>query len=239
MIKYALTILSALCLVSPTLATESPTWFIQAEHATDLFLEEWKQSEFSHGNTFQEMEFRFSKNKLDKKLRLRDCEEDVNTSIVTLSKSYQHMTIALQCDQPRWKINRPISISILRPIVVLSQAIPRGTVLMKEHLQLKKIDITRLHRGYYADPKSLLGSAAKMSLRMGEIVGPHQVKPRYLIVKKQQVIISAKTKSLSVNVKGVALENGFMGDIISIRNLSSNRVIEGRVSGIGKVTVAL
>lgn len=244
MIKHALSILCLLTAtslaVSETVVPEnpsspSPSWDTQAEAATDSFLIEWKQSQFADRNA--QIEFR--KNNLDPHLRLKSCSVPLDVGIVTLSKNFKHMTVAIKCESPRWKINRPIVLSIMQDAVVMAHSVPRGTVLTQDHLTLKKIDLTHQHRGFYNSIKPLLGAATRVSLRMGQIIGPNQVKPQYFVHKQQEVVISANTKSLSINVKGVALESGFLGDIISVRNPRSDRVIEGRITGIGKVAVAL
>jgi len=230
----ALAATSSVCAVADN-KPEAQTWLHQVESTTDAFLEQWGKESFANSTH----KVTFKKNNLDRMTRMPVCEVPLDTKIINLSKSYQQLTLTLACDMPRWKINRPIQLSILAPVITAKTALPRGTVLTKDHLKSQEVDITRVHRGYYTDKKNLIGATTTRPFNMGHLINPSQVKPPFLVRKQQQVVVSAKSKTLSVNVKGIALEDGFMGDIISIRNPQSKRTIEARVTGLGKVLVAL
>jgi flagella basal body P-ring formation protein FlgA len=65
------------------------------------------------------------------------------------------------------------------------------------------------------------------------------VQPAEAIRKGDQVVITARSGTVSVRMPGEALSDGVIGKQISVRNQRSNRVIRARVVGPGQVEVAL
>jgi len=54
-----------------------------------------------------------------------------------------------------------------------------------------------------------------------------------------QVVISARSGGINVRMQGEALSGGTLGQQISVRNLTSQRVIRARVAGPGQVEVEM
>jgi flagellar basal body P-ring formation protein FlgA len=53
------------------------------------------------------------------------------------------------------------------------------------------------------------------------------------------VVISARSGAINVRMPGEALSGGILGQQISVRNLTSQRVIKARVMGPGQVEVEM
>ena len=51
------------------------------------------------------------------------------------------------------------------------------------------------------------------------------------------VTIVAVVNGLAIEAKGMALQRGNRGDIIKVRNLSSKKILSGRVAGVGRVEI--
>ena len=79
----------------------------------------------------------------------------------------------------------------------------------------------------------------KRNLKAGETLRPSLLKQPKTIKKGQKVSIIARSGSLQVSMPGKALDSGHTGDHIRIRNLSSKRVIEGRIIGPDQILIAM
>jgi flagella basal body P-ring formation protein FlgA len=53
------------------------------------------------------------------------------------------------------------------------------------------------------------------------------------------VNIIAKSDSFEIKSFGVALDDGSLGEIISVRNKQSGRIVQGQVSAINQVVINL
>lgn len=67
----------------------------------------------------------------------------------------------------------------------------------------------------------------------------HDVGRRPLVRKGDVVEVSASSGLLRVTLKGLALQNGALGDIITVRNPESLKVIPALVVGENRVEVRL
>ncbi|MCW8884662.1 MAG: flagellar basal body P-ring formation chaperone FlgA [Motiliproteus sp.] len=148
-------------------------------------------------------------------------------------------SIKASCNSPRrWTVSMRGQVDIMRHVVVSQRPLPKDTVLELSDLELELKGLSRLRNGYYSDPKSLIGYELKRSLQQHQILTPRLLLPPLLVRKDEQVIIHAGSSSiLAVRVAGIALEDGRKNQQIRIRNSSSGKVINARVTATGQVRV--
>jgi flagella basal body P-ring formation protein FlgA len=109
--------------------------------------------------------------------------------------------------------------------------------LKQSDLELSKTNISRLNRGYFTDLKEVVGMQLKRRFRRGEIITPHMVKAPKIVKRGDIVPLVAKKDRFYVKMKGKALMNGAEGERIRVKNLSSSRIIEGKVQKNGDIIV--
>ena len=73
----------------------------------------------------------------------------------------------------------------------------------------------------------------------GKIISPRAVNRRQLVNRGDKVIIKAVVEGIEVRMNGEAMGNGANGERISVKNLSSNRIINAVVTAQGIVSVIL
>jgi len=123
------------------------------------------------------------------------------------------------------------------PVVVLKRPLPRGAVLSAADLALERRPLTRLPQDALFDLKEAVGKELRVGLPAGRILRQTQVKVPPLIKRNQIVKIVARSAHLTVVAQGQARQDGCLGEIIRVRNLSSKREIYARVAGPGVVEV--
>ena len=94
-----------------------------------------------------------------------------------------------------------------------------------------------LSNGAFDDLKLVLGKRLKKSLRKGAILKASHLNPDWLVYKNQKVTIEHKIGKIYVKMNGIALSNGAKGDRILVKNISSNKTVEGFVKSEKKISI--
>lgn len=177
---------------------------------------------------------------LDKRLRLAKCSKPLTAFESPNTKRVGRTTVGVRCEGERsWKLYVSVNIQVMRNVVALKKPVTRNSVLQSSDLQLVEKNIASLHGGYFTNKAALTGKFTKSAMQAGSIISPAQVKNPLAIKKGALVTILADVGGIKVRMKGKALKGGAMGDWISVKNLSSNRQVEGRITGSGVIQVTL
>lgn len=176
---------------------------------------------------------------LSPSLKLRQCSDDIQFELKRDVYQSPNNTIEAQCVSPSWKLYIPITIDIYGPIVISKTSIPKNTLIRAHHLELKEQQINLTRYANYNAIKLVQGMRAKRNIRQGAVISPSSLEPPMLVARGDQVIISAESEVIAIQMKGEALNSGALGEQISVKNLSSDRIIRARVTERGKVSVLL
>jgi flagella basal body P-ring formation protein FlgA len=152
----------------------------------------------------------------------------------------ERLTVAVSCPGPKpWKLHVPVAMAEMMEVVVARSARPRDAVLDLDGLALEERDVTQLRQGYLTDPEDLAGQRLRRSVAAGQVIQPGMLKVDPVIRRGQRVTLVAASGPIRVKMAGLALADGAPGQRISVRNLSSDREIEGVVRSAQQVEVLL
>ncbi len=175
--------------------------------------------------------------RLDPRLRLVKCKEILETSNTSSSGKNGRYTVNIKCNGVKpWSLFVPVQVKEFKNIVVLNNALPRNTPLSQSDLRVERHDINRLNSGYFSNLNEVVGKTLKKSLNTGFILTPNFVESSMLIKRGQKVTLLAQTGGITVKMAGKAMSNGIAGGRIKVKNINSNKVIEGTVTNNGLVT---
>jgi flagella basal body P-ring formation protein FlgA len=87
------------------------------------------------------------------------------------------------------------------------------------------------------DIEEIIGKTVKKDINAGTVVKNDMIEDRYVVKTNEIVSILAQNNRIMVKTKGRAIEKGKIGDVIRVKNVSSNKEILGKVVGSGVVTV--
>ena len=121
-------------------------------------------------------------------------------------------------------------------VFVLKHSKKKGEIVEKSDLILseeKKI----LSNGAFDNLKLIVGKRLKKSLRKGAILKANHLSPDWLVFKNQKVTIEHNIGKIYVKMNGIALSNGVKGDRILVKNISSNKIVEGFVKSEKKISI--
>jgi len=125
------------------------------------------------------------------------------------------------------------------PVVVLKRNLSNKTILSEKDLALELKPLSRLPQDAVLDKNSVLGKELRMSLKAGTVLRYSHIQ-RPVIIKRNQVIyIVARGRNFVVKAKGIALQDGREGGRIKVRNISSKKILWGKVVSPEEVEVIL
>ena len=123
--------------------------------------------------------------------------------------------------------------------LVLFHLPARDAVLRPEDVTLAERDPDRLPQGYVTTPAEVAGMRLRRAVPAGSVVTPAMLVAVPLISSGQQVTLEAGGDDMHIRMAGEALADAGLGQRVRVRNLSSERVVEGIVRSAQVVEVLL
>lgn len=135
-----------------------------------------------------------------------------------------------------WKVSVAVRPDVFVPVVMPKSLIERDTVLTVDDLQLKKYHISGQRNELLMQLDDAVGLTSKRTLQPGKPLTRAELVQPILVKRDQPVTIVSHMAGITASMPGVALKNGRKGEVIKIRNTSSQRVISGVVDDTGIVS---
>lgn len=178
--------------------------------------------------------------KLDPRLRLARCREPLDVHYPSSSGWGRNMTLGVRCSTPKpWTIYVTARAIMRGPVLVASRSLARGTVLGPGDVRLQVMDTGRSPYGYFTREAPVLKQRLKRPVAAGKPIVNTMLEQQAVVKRGERVSIVARAAGFSVRMIGKALEDAGLGDPVRVRNLSSNKTIQGRVASPGVVQVVL
>ena len=177
----------------------------------------------------------------DTRLNLETCKSPLSIENRSPNRSIGRLTLKVACSNANkpWAVNISVNIMAYDEVVVSSRPISRNSKILPSMLITMEREVTSLHSGYFTNPQHITGAIAKYNIGGNRVLKPGNVLPPKLVTKGEKVVIKANTQGLSIRASGIALNDGTMGEVVKVKNSRTTRIIEGRVSAAGQVTVSM
>ena len=175
---------------------------------------------------------------LDRRLKLTRCSKPLHAFWPPGARKAGRSSIGVQCKGSKpWKIFVQADIAILENVAVLSRPVAKGDVLARDMLRYESRDVSRLGRNYVTEVTPLLGYRFRRAAGQGKLLAPRMLEAPRMVRRGQTVTLLAEAGGLQVRMSGKALADAAQGRIVRVRNLRSNRIVEGEVIAKGTVRV--
>ncbi len=122
-------------------------------------------------------------------------------------------------------------------IVVLNKKIDRHDILAMDDLVIKRIETTKLEGVTFDDIEDLIGKRAIRTILPNIPIIGEMIDNPPLIKKGDFIKVSIQSGNLSIVTKGVAKEDGYVGKVIRIKNIDSNKELYGKVEDSATVKI--
>ena len=115
--------------------------------------------------------------------------------------------------------------------------VARGETLKDADIMMVRRPRARLGRDVISDRDKAVGMAARTALEPGRPLRAAELMKPLVVLRNEQVTLVYRIPGIMLTVRGKATEAGAVGDVISVLNEQSKRVIQGEVVGPGHVVV--
>jgi flagella basal body P-ring formation protein FlgA len=169
----------------------------------------------------------------------RECHSEVNYSIQDYKNLSSRVVVQASCALPQWNIYFPLKAEILKKVVLTNRSLSKGSILAQSDLSLQKRNILPLSHGYYENVNDVVGLETNTAMRTGSLLKPESVTAPILINRGDLVTIKAQVPGIVISMHGVAQNNGALGDLVKVKNSSSNKIVEGKVISRGAIQILM
>lgn len=142
--------------------------------------------------------------------------------------SYVYIGIVV-AEQPYATAKLKFNIKKYEQVVVANRLISSGSLVTADSVTFERQDVGRMPPGYITDLNKILGLVAKRQIAPGATMTDSMVEKPVLIKRGQNVRIVAIIGGIEVIAPGVVMQNGSMGQLVRVQNVSSKKIISGYI----------
>ena len=172
-------------------------------------------------------------------LNIRPLFNDFKTVIVSCNKPLKwQITIRTNADSTskihsKKKINK-ISNSI--KLITLRNNLKKGEVIQKYDLKFD-YKTNSVGNGFFESFDKLVGRKINQNLSKGQVIKIRHLEENFMVSEGQSIIIFSDLYGINVRMQGNALENGHFNELIKVKNISSGKIVQGRVINEKKILI--
>jgi len=238
--RHVLCAMSAVCLFnagSPALA-DAVTLPDMLIGVTQGFLEFTVEDYLATSQT--EGRYEIEVKQLDPRLRMPMCDKELTASLESPAIPIGRVTVKVRCDSTSpWTVFVPAQVRLFRDVVTTTRPLRRAGYIEPGDVMLRERDISLIGQGYFTSVDQAIGQKLTRPTVANQVLTLVHLEQAEVISKGDQVVITARSGTLSVRMPGEALSNGGLREQIRVKNLNSQRVIKAQVMAPGQVEVAM
>ena len=172
-------------------------------------------------------------------LNIRPLFNNFKTVIVSCNNPLKwQITIRTNADSStkihsKKKINK-ISNSI--KLITLRNNLKKGEVIQKHDLKFD-YKTNSVGNGFFESFDKLVGRKINQNLSKGQVIKIRHLEENFMVSEGQSIIIFSDLYGINVRMQGNALENGHFNELIKVKNISSGKIVQGRVINEKKILI--
>ena len=172
-------------------------------------------------------------------LNIRPLFNNFKTVIVSCNKPLKwQITIRTNANSTpkihsKKKINK-ISNSI--KLITLRNNLKKGEVIQKHDLKFD-YKTNSVGNGFFESFDKLVGRKINQNLSKGQVIKIRHLEENFMVSEGQSIIIFSDLYGVNVRMQGNALENGHFNELIKVKNISSGKIVQGRVINEKKILI--
>ncbi len=130
----------------------------------------------------------------------------------------------------------PVSVRVvkLKSVLIASKDILPKQLIIRKYLSYKKVPEYKVNGGF-SSIDDILGKRAKRLIKKDRIIKQFDVIPDFKVFKNRPVKVIYANGAIKIEMMGIALKNGAIGDIIEVKNISTGKKLLCKVIGNGVV----
>nr|WP_136249994.1 flagellar basal body P-ring formation chaperone FlgA [Ningiella ruwaisensis] len=173
---------------------------------------------------------------IDPRIQVPVCPQGFQFESPNFDPRLSNVSVKISCPDKQWFLFTHVQVQNMKQVVVTSETLSPGAMINSGNIQLADIEQSRLRGSAFYSLEDIRGARVKRRVRPGTVLTESML---CFVCKGDRVTISAVTGSLSIQVYGVAEEDGTLGETIQVRNISSDKMVLATVAGTDEVTIKI
>lgn len=145
--------------------------------------------------------------------------------------------IAYVDDKPAARFLATAIVDDWREVPVLNKTIERGMLISPSDIELIRLNLFKQSPDIAEHSRQVVGRRAKNTLAAGSTIKKSMIDIPPVIPQGARVKMIYSNGLLEASATGMAMEDGFDNSVIKLKNVSTRRIVEGRVMGPETVEV--
>lgn len=171
---------------------------------------------------------------IDQRIDIPHCSQPFEFTSNNLQQNQSNISVKVTCPNSQWYLFTHATVALIQEVVVASDNLSPGSLLTASNLQVVEMDRNKLRGSTFSSIAEVSGARIKRRARAGNIVTDSML---CFVCKGDRVTIAAVSGGLSIQVYGVAEEDGVLGETIQVRNISSDKLIYAKVASTSEVHI--
>jgi len=222
--------LAAICLL-----IVAPLW---ASPALESSLIQWVLEEYDLDADYVEISIR--RTTLDRTVDLTGCEIVINPMVTSPPCGTFPLKVEIYRDgEAIQKGSVTLQVRLYADLLVPVRNIRRYEILEADMFETKRFEITHLNEKMLEDFESAAGCRARSNFSTGQRISLNRIEVIPDVYSGHEVVVLGRSDLFEIRTRGVALQNGEIGETIRVRTMDSNKILRGRITGSETVEVSL
>jgi flagellar basal body P-ring formation protein FlgA len=171
---------------------------------------------------------------IDARLRLPSCPA-VEVTLPPTNAAV--MTAKVECDAPSWTIYVPVHLHAWVDAVVASVNLAPNTKLTADDLSRSRVDVFAGNGGLLTEPSQAEGKILRVGLLAGAAVLSPFLEWPTVVHRGQKVLLTLTDSTMIIKSTALALEDGRVGESISVENPDTQKTMRATVVSDGTVEI--
>ena len=171
---------------------------------------------------------------IDSRLRLEACS---NIKVDLPPTNTAMMTAKVSCQMPSWTIYVPVRLHAWVDAVVASTNLSPNTTLTASELTRGRTDAFANQAGLMTDSRQVEGKILRVGLVAGAPILSPLLDLPIAVHRGQNVMLTLNDAEMTIKTTATALEDGRVGDSISVQNPASQKTLRATVARDGGVEI--
>ncbi len=122
-------------------------------------------------------------------------------------------------------------------VIVPVRAVNRGEILQSADLGIERRPREGAASDVIVEAAAAIGKSARRALAAGQVMRTADLQRQEIVARNEVVTVMYEAPGLMLSMRGRAQEAGAQGDIISVMNIQSKKILQATVVGAGRVAV--
>lgn len=177
---------------------------------------------------------------LDPRLNLEQCTDALDPTIEYGQLTQNTFTVKVSCSAPKqWAVRIPVKVQVFKLVVVTTQHISKDQPINPSELNVVRQDVSQIGEAYYQTIDDITGLVAQKNISSGSVLKHHMVKQPTLVHRGELVKMVVQAPGLVIEGAGIAQNDGIKGQMVKVKNLRSNRVVDAMVVETGVTVIPM